>query len=63
MIFVEEKWKIEIDRLIRNNIEDPCELVKRGNTFIQNLDCQVYQNVQSSDLLLICLFHEEEKKL
>ena len=42
MLFVEEKWKIERDHLIRNNIEDPRELVKSGNTIIQNLDRQVY---------------------
>ena len=31
MLFVEEKWKIERDRMIRNDIDDPRELVKRGN--------------------------------
>ena len=50
MLFVEEKFKMERNLLIRNNIEDPCELVNSGNTIIQNLYWQVYQNVQSSDL-------------
>ena len=56
MLFVEEKWKIERDRLIQNNIEDPRELVKSGNIIIENLYRQVYQNVQSSDLSLTCFF-------
>ena len=45
ILFFEEKWKMERNCLIPNNIEDPCELVKSGNTIIQNLDWQVYQNV------------------
>ena len=58
MLFVEEKWKIERDCMIWNDIDDPRKLVKIGNQVNQNLDRQVYQHVQSSNLSLICLFQE-----
>ena len=55
MLFVEDKWKKERDRMIRNGIDDPHKLAKSGNSLIQNINRQVYQNFQS---YLICLFQD-----
>ena len=51
MLFVKEKWHIERDHMIWDDIDDPRKLGKSGNLVIQNLDQQVYQKVQSSNLL------------
>ena len=45
ILFVEEKWKIERDCMIRNNIDHPRKLVKSSNKVIKNFDQQVQQKI------------------
>jgi hypothetical protein len=42
--------------MIRNGVDDPRLIAKAGQQVINDIDCNRFQNIESTDLALVCLF-------
>ena len=44
--------------MVRNGVDDPRLIARAGQQVINDIDCNRFQNVETTDLALVCLFRE-----
>jgi hypothetical protein len=53
------KWKQIRNTMIQNGVDDPRLIAKAGQQVINDIDCNRFQNIESTDLALVCLFRDD----
>ena len=54
----ERKWKQIRNSMVRSGVDDPRLIARAGQQVINEIDCNRFQNVETTDLALVCLFRE-----